>query len=160
MRACIQRVSEASVAVDGKVVGQIGTGLLVLLGVTHDDTEDEARQLASKIANLRILDDEQGVMNLSLLDINEARQDAIGMLVVSQFTLYGDVRKGRRPSWVHAARPEHARPVLDAFVDALRSMRIPVATGEFGAHMRVALVNDGPVTIWLDSDDLRRPRHG
>jgi D-tyrosyl-tRNA(Tyr) deacylase len=139
MRALVQRVTSASVTIDGEVVGAIDAGLCVLVGVTHDDSAESASKLASKVANLRIFDGEQ-----SLLDVGGAA------LVVSQFTLYGDTTRGRRPSWIAAARPEQAEPLVDAFVDALRTLGVRVEAGRFGANMQVALVNDGPVTIWLD----------
>ena len=145
MRALIQRVTRASVTVDGEVVGAIDTGLLVLVGVTHADDDATAARLAAKVAHLRIFDDADGTMNRSLLDVGGAA------LVVSQFTLYGDTRKGRRPSWVDAARPEHAEPLVAAFATALGGEGIPVETGRFRADMQVELVNDGPVTILLDS---------
>jgi D-tyrosyl-tRNA(Tyr) deacylase len=145
----VQRVSRATVTVDGQVRGEIGTGFLVLLGVTHSDGEAEARWLARKVAGLRVFEDEAGKMNLALLDVKGAA------LVVSQFTLYGDLRKGRRPSFVDAARPELAAPLVSYFARQLASEGIPVAQGEFGAHMDVALVNDGPVTLWLDTSDVR-----
>lgn len=157
MRVCLQRVSRAQVTVSGEIVGVIDAGYLLLLGVTHDDTAAEIDLLVSKIVNLRVLEDEHGVMNLSALDLGPER---IAMLVVSQFTLYADVRKGRRPSWAHAAPPEMASPMVDAFCDALRAQGFCVATGVFGAEMAVELVNDGPVTIWLDTEDLRAPRRG
>ena len=148
MRACVQRVSESSVTVDDEVVGSIGQGLLVLLGVSDQDTQQEAKQLADKVSELRIFEDGEGKMNLSL-------QDAAGeMLVVSQFTLLGDCRKGRRPSFVHAAPPELAEQLYEVFVDAVRSKGIRVATGRFRAMMQVALVNDGPVTMLLDTTRL------
>ena len=154
MRAVIQRVSQASVTVDQQVVGQIGLGLLVLLGVGAGDLPAEAELLAEKVANMRIFPDNQGRFNRSLLDI------AGGALVVSQFTLYADTRRGRRPSFSDAALPDVAAPLVDAFVAALRQRRLEVATGAFGAHMHVALVNDGPVTIMLDSATFREPRRG
>ena len=144
MRALVQRVTRASVTVDGSLVGEIGAGLCVLVGVTHSDDAVIAAKLSSKVANLRVFDDDAGVMNRSLL---ETRGSA---LVISQFTLYGDTVRGRRPSWVAAARPEQAAPILDAFVGALGALGVPVATGVFGAHMQVALVNDGPVTLLLE----------
>jgi D-tyrosyl-tRNA(Tyr) deacylase len=144
MRSVVQRVTRASVTVDGEVVGAIGPGLLALVGVTHDDGPAEAEKLAGKLANLRILDDDEGVMNRSVLDAGAA------VLVVSQFTLYGDTVKGRRPSWLAAARPEHAEPLVDAVADALRGMGVEVATGRFRTEMAVELVNDGPVTLLLD----------
>ncbi|WP_299643982.1 D-aminoacyl-tRNA deacylase [uncultured Chloroflexus sp.] len=152
MRAVIQRVSEASVTVNGSVVGAIGHGLLILLGVTQTDTLADVDLLAEKIAHLRIFGDHEGKFNLSLIDVGGAA------LVVSQFTLYADTRKGRRPSFTAAARPEIAKPLVDAFADALRARAIPVATGVFGAMMHVALINDGPVTIVIDSAELRLPR--
>jgi D-tyrosyl-tRNA(Tyr) deacylase len=152
MRAVIQRVSEASVEVDGQVVGRTGPGLLVLLGVGHGDTAEEARQLAEKTAGLRIFSDAEGKFNLSLLDVRG------GALVVSQFTLYADTRRGRRPGFSDAAAPELAAPLVEAYAAALGALGAPVATGVFGAHMRVALVNDGPVTIILDSEVWRQPR--
>jgi len=144
VRAVVQRVREAGVTVDGEVVGTIGPGLLALVGVTHDDTPAEAAKLAGKIANLRVLDDEDGVMNRSVLDAGGE------VLVVSQFTLYGDTSRGRRPSWIAAARPEQAEPLVDAVVDELRRLELPVATGRFRTDMQVALVNDGPVTILVE----------
>jgi D-tyrosyl-tRNA(Tyr) deacylase len=148
MRAVIQRVSRASVTVDGQVVGAIGRGFLVLLGVTHNDGRAEADWLARKIAGLRIFEDDAGKMNLGLADVGGA------VLVVSQFTLYGDARKGRRPDFIQAARPEIAEPLVNHFVEAIRSAGLPVETGRFGATMEVALVNDGPVTLWLDTADM------
>jgi D-aminoacyl-tRNA deacylase len=145
MRALVQRVTEARVRVAGEVVGEIGAGLCVLVGVTHDDTDSNAGKLASKVANLRCFDDPDGVMNRSLLDTGGSA------LVVSQFTLYGDTVKGRRPSWVAAARPEHAEPLVDAFTHELRKLSVPVATGRFRADMQVALINDGPVTLLLET---------
>src|SRR5512137_252324 len=145
MRAVIQRVNRASVTVDGQIVGQIGRGFLVLLGVTHDDGRAEADWLARKIAGLRIFEDDAGKMNLGLAEMGGA------VLVVSQFTLYGDARKGRRPDFLRAARPEVAEPLVDCFVEALRGAGLPVETGRFRAVMEVELVNDGPVTLWLDT---------
>ena len=144
MRALVQRVTSAQVTVGGDIVGAIGRGLCVLVGVTHDDTAPSAVRLAAKVANLRVFDDDAGVMNASLADTGGAA------LVVSQFTLYGDTARGRRPSWVAAARPEHAEPLVDAFADALRDAGVEVATGRFGADMQVAIVNDGPVTLMLE----------
>jgi D-aminoacyl-tRNA deacylase len=154
MRAVVQRVERASVSVvapvgSREVVGTIGAGLCVLVGVTHDDTADVAERLADKVWQLRILDDEHGVMNRSLAE-RTASGEAGAVLVVSQFTLYGDTSRGRRPSWIAAARPEHAEPLVDAVVDALRDRGATVATGRFRADMRVELVNDGPVTLVLD----------
>jgi D-tyrosyl-tRNA(Tyr) deacylase len=154
MRAVIQRVSQASVAVGGQVVGQIGHGLLVLLGVGSGDSAAEATLLAEKIANMRIFPDQEGRFNRSLLDGGGST------LVVSQFTLYADTRRGRRPSFSDAAPPAVAEPLVEAFVAALRQQQVQVATGSFGAHMHVALVNDGPVTIILDSATFSTPRCG
>jgi D-tyrosyl-tRNA(Tyr) deacylase len=144
VRAVVQRVREASVTVDGELVGAVGAGLLALVGVTHDDGPAEATRLAGKIANLRIVDDDAGVMNRSVLDAGGE------VLVVSQFTLYGDTSRGRRPSWIAAARPEHAEPLVDAVVGELRRLGLKVATGLFRTEMQVALVNDGPVTILVE----------
>jgi D-tyrosyl-tRNA(Tyr) deacylase len=138
MRALVQRVSRASVDVDGDRVAEIGAGLLVLLGITHDDTEQNADKLADKVKALRVFPDEDGVMNLPLGD---ARQ----VLCVSQFTLYGDTRKGNRPAYIQAARPEHAEPLYDRFCERLNAQK-----GVFGAHMDVELVNDGPVTLLIE----------
>ncbi len=148
MRACIQRVSRASVTVEGQIVGQIGQGLLVLLGVAQGDTEKDARYLAEKTVGLRIFEDDQGRMNRSLIE------QGGGLLVVSQFTLLGDVRKGRRPSFIDAAPPEEANRLYEVFVAAAAELGATVATGRFQAHMDVELVNDGPVTILLDSRKL------
>jgi len=145
MRAVIQRVRSASVRVDGDEISRIGRGFLVLVGITHSDGEAEARLLARKIAGLRIFEDGDGKMNLSLSDIGGA------VLAVSQFTLYADVRKGRRPSFIDAARPEQAEPLYQRFCELLRAEGIPVQQGIFQAHMEVELVNDGPVTIWMDT---------
>ena len=145
MRAVVQRVTRASVTVKGEVVGEIGHGLVVLLGIARDDTKLDAAYLAEKITALRIFDDEAGKMNLSLKDVSG------GVLIVSQFTLYGDVRRGLRPSWIDAAAPEVAEPLYDFFVRQTRTMIGEVATGAFRAMMQVELANDGPVTILLDS---------
>jgi D-tyrosyl-tRNA(Tyr) deacylase len=145
VRAVVQRVSEASVRVDGEVKGAIGTGLVVLLGVQVADGEADATALADKVLNLRVFPDEAGQMNRSVLDVRG------GVLVVSQFTLLGDARRGRRPSYVEAAPPEEADRLYSRFVDELRPSGLTVATGVFRAMMQVALVNDGPVTILLDS---------
>lgn len=145
MRAVLQRVSRAHVSVEGAVIGRIGLGLLVLLGVEQEDTEADAQQLADKTVQLRIFDDADGKMNLSLTEVGGA------MLVVSQFTLLGDCRKGRRPSFVQAAAPEIAERLYETFVAAVGVQNIPVQTGKFRAMMDVELVNDGPVTILLDS---------
>ncbi len=141
MRALLQRCSRAMVRVDGVVVGEIGHGLLVLLGVTHADTADVAQALAQKIARLRIFGDEAGKMNLSVTDVEGAA------LVVSQFTLYANTRKGRRPAFTEAASPDQAEALYQVFIDALRTHGVPVDTGQFQAHMEVELVNDGPVTL-------------
>lgn len=145
MRAVVQRVKRSSVSVDGKVVGEIGPGLLVLLGVHGRDTEAEMSWMINKIIGLRIFSDVEGKMNRSLTDIDGA------LLVVSQFTLYGDASKGRRPSFVEAAPPEIAVPLYEKFCDQARARGIKVATGEFGAMMDVELVNDGPVTLVIDT---------
>jgi D-tyrosyl-tRNA(Tyr) deacylase len=145
MRAVVQRVTRAKVTVDGEIVGEIGKGLVVLLGIARDDTKLDAAYLAEKIAALRIFDDEAGKMNVSVKDVNG------GVLIVSQFTLYGDVRRGLRPSWIDAAAPEVAEPLYEFFVRQTRAFINDVATGSFRAMMQVELVNDGPVTILLDS---------
>lgn len=145
MRSCIQRVSEASVTVGDRVVGEIGRGVLVLLGVAADDVEADACWLAEKIVGLRIFEDVAGKMNLSLKEVGGAA------LVVSQFTLLGDCRRGRRPSFVDAAAPELAERLYEVFVEVVRALDIEVATGQFRQHMQVKLVNDGPVTLIVDS---------
>lgn len=144
MRALVQRVSEASVTSDGTETGRIGLGLVALVGATHDDDSATARRLADKIANLRVFPDDDGAMNRSCLDVGGS------VLVVSQFTLYGDTRKGRRPSFVAAAPPEVAEPLVDEVVAHLRAAGLEVATGVFRTHMDVALVNDGPVTLMVE----------
>lgn len=144
MRGLVQRVSRATVTVDGEVTGEIGPGILLLVGVTHDDTEAQAAKLADKVWNLRIFDDEDGVMNRSAAD------EGLEILVVSQFTLYGDTRKGRRPGYSEAARPEHAEPLVQRVIDELRAAGAVVGTGRFRADMAVELVNDGPVTLWVE----------
>ena len=144
VRALVQRVTEATVTVEEDVVGHIGAGLCALIGVTHDDGEGEARKLADKIWNLRVFEDDDGQMNRSVADATGA------VLVVSQFTLYGDTSRGRRPSWIAAARPEHAEPLVDLVAARLRELGATVATGRFRADMQVALVNDGPVTLLLE----------
>lgn len=146
MRAVVQRVREGSVSVDDRIVGQIGRGLVILLGVREGDTAAEAQWLADKIANLRIFEDAEGKFNLSALDVGAEA------LVVSQFTLYGDASKGRRPSFTQAARPEVAEPLCDKFVASLREAGLPVQAGVFGARMLVKILNDGPVTLILDRD--------
>jgi D-tyrosyl-tRNA(Tyr) deacylase len=155
MRILVQRVSRASVAVAGETIAEIGRGLLLLVGVTHEDTEAEVRLLATKVANLRIFDDAAGNLNLSALDLLVQDPSSVEMLVVSQFTLYADTRKGRRPSFVRAAGPRAAAPLVDRFAQVLQEMGLPVQTGRFGAEMAVELVNDGPVTFWLDAAELR-----
>ena len=145
MRAVVQRVTRASVVIANETVGEIGVGLVVLLGVTHDDTPTQAQWLAEKIAGLRIFNDADGKMNRDLADVGGA------MLIVSQFTLYGDCRKGKRPSFIDAAPPAIAIPLYEAFINVVKSLGIPVATGRFGADMQVELVNDGPVTLIVDS---------
>jgi D-aminoacyl-tRNA deacylase len=145
MRAVLQRVTQARVVVAGEVVGEIGRGLLVLLGVARSDTVEQARWLADKVAALRAFDDGDGKMNCDVVEVGG------GVLVVSQFTLYADCRKGRRPSFVEAAAPADAVPLYEAFVNAVRALGIPIATGRFGATMHVELVNDGPVTLIVDS---------
>lgn len=142
----VQRVKEASVSTEGQLLGKIGKGLVILLGVSGDDSEREARYLAEKIANLRIFADQEGKFNLSALDVGAEA------LVVSQFTLYGDARKGRRPSFTSAAPPEVAEPLVDRFVEFLRATGLKVETGEFGAMMLVNIANDGPVTLILDTE--------
>lgn len=159
MRILAQRVIEASVLVDGDVIGAIDAGLLLLVGIAEGDTAVLVQSVCEKVANLRIFEDTEGRMNQSLLDLR-ANGAGPGVLVVSQFTLYGDVRKGRRPSFSHAAHPEVAAPLVDASAGWFRDSGFRVATGVFGAHMHVRSVNDGPVTLWLDSDELGRPRRG
>jgi D-aminoacyl-tRNA deacylase len=145
VRAVVQRVRRARVTVDDETVGAIDRGLVALVGVTHEDDTATAAKLAAKLAHLRILADGDGVMNRSVLDTGDA------VLVVSQFTLYGDTSRGRRPSWIAAARPEHAEPLVDAVCDELRRLGVPVAAGRFRADMQVELVNDGPVTVLLET---------
>jgi len=144
MRVLLQRVSRAEVRVEGRVTGAIGTGFLLLVGLTHADSEAQAQWMAEKVAGLRLFGDADGKMNLALDDVGGA------VLVVSQFTLYGDAQKGRRPSFIDAARPEQAVPLYERFVALLRERGLRVETGEFGAMMDVELVNDGPVTLWLE----------
>ena len=145
MRAVIQRVSEASVIVDGRIVGEIQRGFMVLLGVAESDTQEDVIWIAGKVAGLRVFEDAAGKMNLALADVGGA------VLLVSQFTLYGDCRKGRRPSFIEAARPEKANSLYQSVVAELKGLGVPVKTGIFQAHMDVRLVNDGPVTLLLDS---------
>lgn len=144
MRAVLQRVEKAKVSVDDHIVGQIGPGFVVFLGVTHSDTEDEAKWLANKVAGLRLFEDQAGKMNLSLFDVEGS------VLVVSQFTLYADARKGRRPSFTKAADPAHAEPLVTYFAERLRQRGLKVETGVFGAFMQVEIHNDGPVTLMLE----------
>ena len=149
MRVVLQRVSKGSVTVNGDVTGAIDNGFVALVGVTHDDSKAEAELLARKTANLRVFDDEDGKMNLSALDVGG------GLLVISQFTLYADARKGRRPSFIHAAPPDEAAPLVDYYAECLRAEGVEqVECGVFGAMMQVEIHNDGPVTIILDTDDL------
>jgi D-tyrosyl-tRNA(Tyr) deacylase len=145
MRAVVQRVSRASVVIDGQTAGAIDAGLVVLLGVTHDDTPERAKWLAEKIAGLRIFNDADGKMNRDLAEVGGA------MLIVSQFTLYGDCRKGKRPSFIDAAPPELAIPLYESFINGVKALGIPTATGRFGADMKVDLINDGPVTLIVES---------
>jgi D-tyrosyl-tRNA(Tyr) deacylase len=154
MRAVIQRVSRAAVVVETEVVGAIGPGLLVLLGVGQGDGSAEAQLLADKIAHLRIFNDADGKFNLSVLDVGGS------VLVVSQFTLFADTRRGRRPSFIGAGAPEIAAPLVERFMEEIHTLGLTVAGGKFGAHMQVELVNDGPVTIVLDSGDWKLPRSG
>jgi D-aminoacyl-tRNA deacylase len=144
MRALVQRVTEARVRIGGAVVGEIGAGLCVLVGVTHTDDDTVARKLAEKVWHLRVFADDAGMMNVPVADAGGQ------VLVVSQFTLYGNTERGRRPSWVDAAPPEQAEPLVKAFADVLRNLGATVATGRFGADMHVELVNDGPVTLMLE----------
>ena len=152
MRALLQRVSSAGVTVDGESVGTCGHGYLVLLGIAPDDTEAQAERLWAKIRNLRVFDDGEGKMNLSLMDVGGE------VLVVSQFTLYADCRRGNRPAFVGAARPDVAIPLYERFCALAEQDARHVGRGVFGADMQVSLVNDGPVTIWLDTDELSRPK--
>lgn len=149
MRVLLQRVTRGSVTVDEETVGAIGPGLVLLVGISQEDGQAEVEKMAQKVARLRIFNDEEGKFNLSLLDVGGSA------LVVSQFTLYADARRGRRPSFIHAARPEQAEPLVDAFAEALRDQGVQrVECGQFGAMMQVEILNDGPVTIWLDSAAL------
>jgi D-tyrosyl-tRNA(Tyr) deacylase len=152
MRVVLQRVSHASVSVDGEVVASIGLGLLLLVGVAEGDDAEDARRLAEKCAEMRVFPDEAGRFDRSVVDVGGE------VLVVSQFTLLADLRKGRRPSFTGAARPEAAEPIVGMFAQALRGMGVKTQTGRFGAHMMVELVNDGPVTIVVDSGEMERPR--
>ena len=152
MRVVLQRVTEASVSVDEEIVGKIGKGLVLLVGIGNGDTEEDARYLSDKCLQLRIFEDEAGKMNISALDVGA------DVLAISQFTLFGNTRKGRRPSFVEAAPPEISRPLFERFVDFLKESGLKVETGIFGAHMLVKIFNDGPVTILLDSTDRLKPR--
>ena len=152
MRALVQRVTDASVSVDGEVIGSIGSGLVVLVGICRDDSEDDAEYIVGKTINLRILPDEEGKFNRSALDIGAE------LLIISQFTLYADTRKGRRPSFTDAAPPEHAQPLFQTTLEKFRQSGLKVKTGQFQAHMMVSIHNDGPVTIMIDSADRSRPR--
>ncbi|OPJ56774.1 D-aminoacyl-tRNA deacylase [Alkalithermobacter paradoxus] len=145
MRAVVQRVLSSKVTVNGDVVGEIGKGLMILLGVTHSDTASDIKYLVEKILNLRVFEDNEGKMNLSLMDIKGE------LLVVSQFTLYGDCRKGRRPSFTEAAKPEYANKLYEEFIDECIKLGVKVEKGKFGADMKVDILNDGPVTMLLDS---------
>jgi D-tyrosyl-tRNA(Tyr) deacylase len=145
MRIVVQRVRSGRVSVSGETIAEIGKGLVILLGIGHEDSEAQARSLSEKVAHLRIFEDDQGKMNLSVL---EAGGQA---MVVSQFTLYADTHKGRRPSFINAALPENARPLVERFAEMLSELGVPTQTGEFGAHMLVEIDNDGPVTIWLEA---------
>jgi len=150
MRALVQRVSHGSVSVDDDTIGKIGAGLVVLLGVKTGDQETDAEYLANKVVNLRIFNDSDGKFNLSALDVGA------DILAISQFTLYADTRRGRRPAFTEAAPPDISNPLYETFVHQLRQSGLSVATGSFGAHMKVFIENDGPVTILLDSEDKRR----
>ncbi len=159
MRVLIQRVSRASVTVGDEIVGAIGPGLLLLVGIGHGDGSGRVDALAEKVVNLRLFEDDAGKMNRSAVDLhgegsNLPGNPPVSVLIVSQFTLYADLRKGRRPSFVGAAPPEIAAPLVERFAAAIAARDLPVATGRFGADMKVESVNDGPVTLWLDSDDL------
>ncbi|KIL41050.1 D-tyrosyl-tRNA(Tyr) deacylase [Gordoniibacillus kamchatkensis] len=145
MRVVVQRSKEAQVTVDGRVVGRIGHGLMLLVGITHDDTEQDAKYVADKVAGLRIFEDEEGKMNLSVVDVGGA------VLSVSQFTLYGDTRKGKRPNFMAAAKPDHALPLYERFNELLRGHGLVVETGAFGEMMGVSFTNWGPVTLIVDS---------
>ncbi len=152
MRVVLQRVSRASVSVDGEVVGQIEAGFVALVGIAQDDAEAQVDTVAAKVVGLRVFDDADGKFNLALADVSGA------VLVISQFTLIADLRKGRRPAFTRAARPELAAPLVERFAAQLRTAGVDVAGGRFGEHMLVELINDGPVTIVIDSADLERPR--
>lgn len=149
MRVLIQRVSDASVAIDGETKGKIGQGFLLLVGIGENDDHSDIDWLVQKIVNMRIFSDEEGKMNRSIQDISGS------LLVISQFTLHASTKKGNRPSFIEAAKPEFAIPLYEEFIDKLKAVKLTVETGVFGADMQVSLVNDGPVTIWLDSKDKR-----
>jgi D-aminoacyl-tRNA deacylase len=146
MRVLLQRVSQGRVGIGERTAAQIGPGLVILLGIGHGDSQKQIRPLAEKVAHLRIFEDEQGKMNRSILDCGGEA------IVVSQFTLYADTRRGRRPSFTDAALPDQARPLVEQFAAALRDLGVPTQTGEFGAHMQVEIFNDGPVTVWLEME--------
>ena len=150
MRALIQRVKKAKVSVDGQVVGEIGPGILTFLGIKNGDSEKEMEWIISKIAKLRIFEDDQGKMNLSLLDLSAAQKN-VGHLIVSQFTLYGDTAQGNRPGFSEAARPDVAKVLYEKAVSFSKSLGLATQAGEFQAHMEVDLINDGPVTLWIES---------
>lgn len=150
MKAVVQRVSKASVTVEGNIIGKIEKGFLILLGITHEDTEKEVLWLANKIKDLRVFEDAEGKMNLSLEEVKGE------VLIVSQFTLYGNCMKGKRPSFIEAAKPELAIPLYEKFLDTFRSFSVKTEAGEFGADMKVELLNDGPVTLVIDTKDLKK----
>ena len=152
MRAIVQRISQGKVSVDGEIIAQCGRGLMVLLGVTHGDTREDADLLADKIAKLRIFSDENDKMNLSVTDVDG------GIILVSQFTLYASYRKGNRPDYMNSASPDVAEPLYGYFAERLKTHTPKVSTGQFGAHMMLDFVNDGPVTIPMDSDVLKQPK--
>jgi D-tyrosyl-tRNA(Tyr) deacylase len=145
MRIVVQRVKSGKVSVAGDTIAEIGKGMVILLGIGHEDGEAQTSSLSEKVAHLRIFEDERGKMNLSVLEVGGQA------IVVSQFTLYADTRKGRRPSFIDAALPEHARPLVERFAEMLRELGVPTQMGEFGAHMLVEITNDGPVTFWLEA---------
>jgi len=157
VKVLLQRVSQASVSVGQAEVDAIGNGLALFVGITSSDGDGELRAMTDKVANLRIFEDRDGRMNLSALDL-QSQGLPVGVLVISQFTLYGDVRKGRRPSFTGAAAPGQAEPMIEQFATCLVELGLSVEQGVFGAHMMVSLTNDGPVTIWIDSNDLRQPQ--
>lgn len=159
MRVIVQRTNRAEVRIDGELVGRIGRGFMLLVGITHDDTKAEADYLAKKIAQMRIFEDAEGKMNLSILDapVSTLTDAPTGILSISQFTLYADCRKGNRPSFINAARPETAEPIYEYFNNVLREQYgLHVETGRFGADMKVDFINDGPVTIVLDTEEMKK----